>query len=314
MVAFLTSLLKVAIMLILIAVGWILSKKEMISDKGSKDITNLLVYIVAPCLTISSFANADTSTVTGRNLVLSLVGAIAAMGLAIAISFLFYGKAADEAKRVIRFSIVFSNCGFMGMPLVQSIIGNQAVVYCTLFIGVFNFLSWTYGYTMMSTGNTSFKDTLKKAILNPGTIGLAAGLAVFFLKLKLPEVIEAPITYFGALNTPLAMVIVGNNISKVRFRDILTDKRVYIVSFIRLVIAPALVLPVLCLLGSEHDVFLTTVLQAAAPVAANSVIFAVMFGRDAKLASKLVAGSTILSLITIPIFTMLSEELIRIFC
>ena len=308
-----TVLLKVAIMLILIAVGWILSKADMISEKGSKDITNLLVYIVAPCLTVSSFMSADTESVTARNLIISFVAAVIAMGLAIAISFLFFGKSPEEEKRVIRFAIVFSNCGFMGMPLVQTIVGDQAVVYCTLFIAVFNFLTWTYGYTMMSTGGTSLLGTLKKAVLNPGTIGIVIGLAIFLIKIKLPEVLSSPIDYFGALNTPLAMVVVGNNIAKVKLKDVFTDKKVYIVSAIRLLLAPALVLPFLCIVKPDHDVFMTTVLQAAAPVAANSVIFAVMFGRDSRLASKLVACSTILSLITIPIYTMISEYLIGLF-
>ncbi len=314
MTAFFTTLLKVAIMLILISVGWVLSKVGMITDKGSKDITNLLVYVVAPCLSVSSFLTADTSSITPRDLIIAFASAVLAMGLAIVLSFFFYGKSPDEEKRVIRFAIVFSNCGFMGLPLVQSIIGAHAIVYCTMFLAVFNILTWTYGYIMMSTGNLSVLSTIKLAFINPGTIGIVVGLLVFAFNIKLPDVIEAPIDYFAALNTPLAMIVVGNNISKVKFRDIFTDKKVYAVSFLRLIVAPLVLLPFLCLMHPIHDVFLTTVLQASAPVAANSVIFAVMFGRDAKLASKLVAASTIISLVTIPILTMISEFCITAFC
>lgn len=190
-------------MLILISVGWVLSKIGMITDKGSKDITNLLVYVVAPCLSVSSFLTADTSSITPKDLIISFVAAVLAMGLAIVLSFFFYGKSPDEEKRVIRFAIVFSNCGFMGLPLVQSIIGAQAIVYCTMFLAVFNILTWTYGYIMMSTGNLSVLSTIKLAFINPGTIGIAAGLLVFIFNIKLPDVIEAPIDYFAALNTPL---------------------------------------------------------------------------------------------------------------
>ncbi len=109
------------------------------------------------------------------------------------------------------------------------------------------------------------------------------------------------------------MIVVGNNVAKVKFKDIFTDKKIYIVSFLRLILAPIIVLPFLILLHLDHDIFLTIVLQASAPIAANSVIFSVMFGRDSKLASKLVAASTILSLITIPILTTLSESLMTAF-
>lgn len=313
MTAFLTTLLKVAIMLILITVGWVLSKINMITDKGSKEITSLLVYIVSPCLTVSSFMSADTEAVTAKSLLLAFVGAVIAMGLAIVLSFFFYGKSPDEEKRVIRFAIVFSNCGFIGIPLAQSIIGSHAVVYCTMFIAVYNVLVWTYGYIMMSPGNLSFLSTVKLGIINPGTVGLVAGLLVFCLKINLPDVIASPIDYFGALNTPLAMIVVGNNISKVKFKEIFTDKKIYVISFVRLILAPLIALPFLLMLHLDHDVFLTVVLQASAPVGANVVIFAVMFGRDSKLGSKLVAASTILSLITIPILTTVSESLLATF-
>lgn len=316
MAAFFTVLMKVMIMLIMISAGWALSKIKFLSEQGIKDISNVLVYVVAPCLTISSFANADTKSVTPANLLLSLICAVIAMGLAVIISYFFCRKSPDEEKVVIRFSIVFSNCGFMGLPLVQSIIGNEAVVYCTMFIGVFNLLTWTYGYAMMSSSNAGLGATIKKAIINPGIIGIVIGLSLFFIRLKtnfvLPEVIESPITFFGNMNTPLAMLVVGNNIFKVAFKDIFTDKRVYFGSAIRLVLVPAITIPLLCLMPANHDIILTCVLQACAPVAANAVIFSVMFDRDSKLASKLVAASTILSLVTIPFFVMVAEFLMKI--
>lgn len=306
MEAFFTVALKVTIMIIMMAVGWFITKRGTLTDKGAGEITKILLNIVTPCLIISSFINAEPGALSPFSLGLSVVTAVAAIGIAIGISLLFFRKTAKKEQVVLRFAIIFSNAGFMGIPLIQSIVGDGAIIYGSFFIATFNFFCWTYGYSMMSGGE---KVSIKTVLLNPGTIGLAIGLPLYLLKISLPEVIASPITSFADLNTPLAMLVVGANIAKVKFKDFLTDKSVYIASFARLLIAPVLLIALLCIIRPEYDLFMSTSIQAAAPVAANCVLFAVMFGQDSKLASKVVAASTLMSVITIPCLTLFAQFL-----
>ena len=139
------------------------------------------------------------------------------------------------------------------------------------------------------------------------SIGLAIGIPLYLLKVQLPDIIMEPVAGFANLNTPLAMIVVGSNIAKVKIKDFLTDKKVYAASFIRLIVAPAILIGMLCLIRPNHDLFMSTSIQAAAPVAANCVLFSVMFNQDSGLASKLVAASTCLSIITIPLMTVLAQ-------
>lgn len=309
MEALLTVSLKVGIMIVMIAVGWIITKKNILTDKGSEEITAILLKIVTPCLIISSFVTADPGDISPSSLVLSAVLSAAALLVAILVSFLFFRKSPAGEKTVLRFGIIFSNAGFMGMPLVQSIVGEQGVIYGSFFIATFNLICWTYGYSLMSGGG---KIKLKSVLFNPGTIGLAVGLPIYILRMNfpgfaLPELIGAPIQGFADLNTPLAMVVVGANIAKVKVTDFLTDRRVYVASFGRLILAPVILIALMCLVKPESDLFISTMVQAAAPTAANCVLFAVMLDQDSLLASKLVAGSTLMSIVTIPLMTVLSQ-------
>ena len=300
----LTVFLKVAIMLVMMTVGWILTKTGKLTEKGSGEITKILLDIVTPCLIVNSFLTAEPGAISGGELVLAFVVSSLAIGIAIGLSYLFFRKKPVEQQVVLRFSLIFSNAGFMGIPLVQSIIGDGGIIYASFFVVAFNLFCWTYGYSMMNRGQ---KLRLRSVLLNPGTIGLVVGLPIYLLRLRLPEILSAPIQGFSDLNTPLAMLVVGSYIAKVKFRDFLTDRSLYLVSFGRLILAPAVLIAVLCLIRPGRELFLSTVIQAAAPSAANCVLFAVMFHQDARLASKAVAASTLLSVVTIPLMTIAAE-------
>ena len=227
-----------------------------------------------------------------------------AIFLSIGVSLVSFRKEPPERRKVLRFATIFSNAGFMGIPLVQGIVGERGVVYGSFFIAVFNVICWTYGYRMMSGGA---KVSLRTVLLNPGIIGLAVGLPLYFLGLQLPAVLAEPVGFFSDLNTPLAMLIIGSYIAKVDLHSFVSDMAVYQMAALRLIVAPALFLACLLLLRPEPVLLVTSVIQASAPVAANTVLFAVQYGGDSQLASKTVAVSTVLSILTIPLFTILAQ-------
>lgn len=305
MEAFLAVTGKVAVILIFIVLGYVTVKCGLFSQKGLSEITSLLLYVVTPCLIVSSFLSAESGSLDAWSMFLGFALPAASIVLSIAISYLFFGKEEHSRRKVLRFSLIFCNVGFMGVPLVQGIVGTEGVLYGSFFIVVFNVICWTYGYTMMGGG----KIRLKTLLLNPGVIGLVIGMPLYFFDVQLPELITSPIEMIADVNTPLAMIVVGGYVARVKWKEFISDLAVYKMAALRLVIAPALYLIVALLVRPNDTLLLSSVIQAATPVAANTVLFAVQFDGDAALASKSIAVTTALSVITIPLFTILTQAL-----
>lgn len=304
--AFLSVILEVAVILILILVGYFTVKKGMFTKESLGSITSFLLYIITPCLIVSSFLSAESGKLDGWTLLLAAVLPALSIVISIALSYLFFRKEPSGRRRVLRFSMIFCNVGFMGIPLVEGIVGSEGVLYGSFFIAVFNIFCWTYGYVMMGGG----KVRLKALLLNPGVIGIVIGLPLYLLDVPVPALIERPIELISALNTPLAMIVVGGYIAQVKLRAFVSDLAVYKMAVLRLVVAPLLYLALVWLLRPDETLLMSTVIQAATPVAANCVLFAVQYDSDAELASKSVAVSTALSVVTIPLLTVLVQALL----
>lgn len=303
MESMLTVISKVGVMLLLILVGYVVSKKGMLTDRGTSEVNTLLLQIVTPCLIVNSFLTSEDSLSAGE-LLLSVGTSALAIGLSILLSRCFFRKEPEGRKKVLQFAAAFSNSGFMGLPLVEGIVGSKGVMYGSFFIVVFNIFCWTYGFRMMSGGQ---KMSLKVLLMNPGIIGLVFGLPIYFLDLHLPAVLSEPVGFLAALNTPLAMLVVGSYIAKVELHSFISDLAVYKSAALRLLVAPGIFLGLLLLIRPEPNLFVTSVIQAACPAAANTVLFSVQYKRDSALASKTVAVSTVLSIITIPLLTILAQ-------
>ena len=177
MEAVLTVISKVAVMLILIVVGYLVTKKGMLTERGASEITTLLIQIVTPCLIVNSFLTSEDSLSPGE-LLLSVGTSALAIALSIGLSLLFFRKEPEGRKKVLRFAVSFSNAGFMGLPLVEGIVGSKGVMYGSFFIVVFNIFCWTYGYSMMSGGQ---KMSLKVLLFNPGDYRQLCGQGGFAL-------------------------------------------------------------------------------------------------------------------------------------
>ena len=234
--AFLSVILEVAVILLLIVSGYFTVKKGMFTKESLGSITSFLLYIVTPCLLVSSFLSAEPGKLDGWTMLLAVVLPALSIVISIAVSYLFFRREPLGRRRVLRFSTVFCNVGFMGIPLVEGIVGSEGVLYGSFFIAVFNIFCWTYGYVMMGGG----KVRLKALLLNPGIIGIAIGLPLYLLNVPVPALIERPVELLSALNTPLAMIVVGGYIAQVKLRAFVSDLAVYKMAVLRLVVAPLL--------------------------------------------------------------------------
>jgi predicted permease len=288
----------------MIIVGYVCGKMKLITNRGSKQITSILLYIVNPCITVSSLQSIIGS-VNLYNLLICAGLSVAAIALAILLSFVFFRRAPEKKQNVLRFAMVYSNSGFMGIPLVDAILGSTGVAYAAIYGAMYNIFLWSHGYVTMS-GKKHIR--LKQILVNPGTIALAVGLPLFAFSVKIPPLIEVPVAGFASLNTPLAMIVIGCFISRVNLRELFIDANLYITAALRLLLVPAAIFATLMPFGFDKTIATTVLLLSAAPTAANTVMFAAEFGADTELSSKTVALTSILSILTMPVFSALAQQ------
>ena len=304
----LTVLEKVFVLFLMIAAGYACGKLKIVTDDGAKNMSSVLFYIVTPCVIISSLQN-TIGQVSIRNLTMSGLLSIPLFLLFILLSRAFFRGETQERKKVFRFGMVYSNCGFIGLPLAQALLGNAGVAYASMFIAIYNLFVWTHGISVM--GGKEKKFEIRRAVLNPGIIGLVIGFTLFALSLRMPPVLLEPISCFSDLNTPLAMIVIGVYVSEVPLRSMFQDKTLYLLSFLRLLAVPAACLLILMPLHPDRTLLTSILILCAAPTGANTVMFAAQFGGDTNLSSRAVALTTIFSLVTMPIFPVLAGVLLK---
>ncbi len=296
---------RVLILFVMIFVGYLCGKMGAITKRGAQQLTSILFYVVTPTLIISSLQSM-IGQVSLKSLLTEGGLAILFMGIGILTGMLFFRKRPDERKKVLRFAAVYSNCGFMGLPLVEGVLGKTGVAYASMFIVVFNVFVWTHGYASM-TGDRRF--SWKRIITNPGLTGFVIGIPLFAFSIRLPALLLVPIDSFASMNTPLAMIVIGNFIARVNLKELFQDADIYLLSAIRLLLIPLICFAIILPLGLDKAVATTALILCSAPTAANTAMFAAQFNGDAKLASKVVAFTTLFSMLTMPVFIVLSKFL-----
>ena len=301
--SFTTVFQQIVILFIMMMVGYVCSKRGILSTATIKELSKFIIYVVTPCIVVESFHRPFDSSMLNK-IGITCAAAIGAHVLNIILSRIMIRDKEQSRRVVYQFATIFSNCGFMGLPLQQAILGSDGVFYGAVFIAIFNVFTWTYGFILM--GNTGQKIKMGKLLLNPGILGVAAGFIIFITSFQSPKILLVPIKSFAALNTPLPMVVVGYYLSQITTLAVLKDKNLVITTVIKLLASPLLTLLMLYLMGIRGLILTSIIISASAPSAANTVIFSVLFNRDAKLAVTLVSLSTLISLFTMPLVISLA--------
>lgn len=300
---FLTVSGNVLTLFLLIGVGVVCAKVKLLSDGAVKALADLVLYIATPCVIIKScIREFDPAMLWG----FLTVVAVAAVNhaLLILLARVVFREKEESRRRVLRCATVFSNAGYMAIPLQQAILGDVGVFYCAAYVIVFNVFLWTYGLAQMS-GESRL--SAKKILLNPGVIGVAVGLTLFVLPIPVPALIADGIGHLAALNTPIPMLIVGYYLAQTDLLGALRDGRGWLCIALRLVVAPLAALGGLLLCGIRGDLLTSLMICIATPVATACTMFATRFDRDPRLSVNLVSLSTLLSMVTLPLAVSLTR-------
>lgn len=296
---------QIAVMFLLIGVGAICYKYKLVTDTGSGQMSALLINFAGPAIIIHSFCRAFDRAMLGK-LIVSFVLSLVLLGISIGIAALVFRKdTADYADK--RMCVIFSNNGFMALPLLQALYGDDGVFIGSINIVATNIVIWTFGVWLLTRAGNRGKIRLswQKILLNPGTIGFFIGLAIFLTSTTLPAVLDEPITFLGNLNTPLAMIVLGVYLAQSNLLDIVKDRSVYLVCLFRLLVIPLITIALMWILRVDSDIANVLIISIATPCAVASSMFAQLYGTNYRYSSRLIAFSTLLSAVTMPVMLSL---------
>lgn len=294
---------QVGVLFALMGVGALCRRLRLVDEVSVKGMVNVLILVVTPCLIVDAFQRPfDASMLRGFGcaFLIAFLAHVASIALSYATA-----RGGSAALPVLRTATVFSNAGFMGIPLEHAVLGPEGVFYGIVYVVMFNVFMWSWGlYEMKGAGRKGVVD--RKALLamtvNPGTVGIAVGMPLFVLSVSLPGVVGTPVRLLAGLNTPLAMLVIGFYLAGADFRRVLSTPAAYVAASARLVLIPLAMVAVLYPLraGLDRTMMLAIVIAASAPVGALVTMFASKYGRDVDLSVGLVSGTTLLSIATMP--------------
>lgn len=298
---------QVLIMFLLIAVGVLCDRIGMITPRGAKQMASLLLYLVSPSLIVTSYQRDYDPDKT--ELLLWCVG-LAVVTHLVGIGFgklLFRPnerRYPNHRDRIAFYGSMYSNAGFFAYPVLSAVFGSEGIFYGVAYTAVFLVFNWTHGVVLL-TKKFSWR-FLAKLLVNPAIISVALGLLLYFTGWRLPQPANDLLLYIGDLNTPLAMIVIGCWCSRVNWRQALRDWTLYLVSAVRLLFIPLVMLALYRLLAVNDTILIAALIPAASPAGANTSMMTAVFGGDQYYGSQIIAVSTLLCIVTLPAIVFLA--------
>ena len=306
---------------VIVAIGVAAERLKWFPEETAKRCTQLLLYIVTPCVIVKSFLTMENTPEALRGLCVAMSGGVLLHMLGIALTMpMFRGKRHPDTDPVLHYAAMYGNCGYMSLPLVQAMVGDQGVFYCSVIILTFQIFSFTHGEFAMMGGflrvktETGLKSDAEKALkfdkrkilLNAGVLSVAAGLPLFLLRVPVPALIKSPLSSVAAMNSPLAMLMFGAYLARTRFSGIFRNRKIFLSFGVKLFVLPAAVMIFLLLIRAPKPLLNAVMIPAAAPCANNTVVFAAKHGRDTGYAAQVISLMSLVSIITMPLMIAVS--------
>lgn len=288
-------------LLIMILAGAVCCKAGVFQPKERSVLSNILLYLVVPAMVINSYM-VEFDPETFHNLMEAFGLSVLALGIGLAVTVAVTCKV-GKCRAILRFACGFSNAAYMGFPLIKALFGTEGLLYASAFVTVFNIMLWTIGYGMVS-GSASPKEILHSIVTCPCILAVAAGLVIYLGRIPIPEVLAGPIGSIGDMNTPLSMIITGATIAASDLKRLLQNRNLFLALGLRMLLIPVVELAVFAVLGVTGTVPMIVLLLEACPCASISTVFAIRFHHDEELAAGAVVFSTLLSIITLPLYAL----------
>lgn len=320
----LITLDQILIILIIIVIGVVCYKIKLIDPETNNKLTNILLMLVNPLVVFISYQREFSMKLLNGLLISSLLAVFTHFFSIFITSFIFKEKKSlkmvedeEQARNqkevfnhtVERFSVIYTNCSFMGIPLVNGIFGSEGVFYVTAYITVWNIFLWTHGVMLMDREarkeELNLMEVIKK-LASPTILAIIIGIFFFLFNIRIPSVLFKSLEYIGDLNTPFAMLIAGVTIGQANIINALKKPRMYLLVFVRLILIPLVLLLIYSRIPIDEIVVITSVIMAACPTAAMSILFSIRYNRNSIYAAEIFGITTVLSSITIPFIILIA--------
>jgi len=294
------------VLFILMLIGYFVSKKGFLTDATFKQLSWIVVYVACPAMVISGSVNSG-KMIQGAELFGTLGLAVGLYVILILISLItpyILGVPKDDCG-VYKVMMIFSNIGFMGFPLINSIYGAEALLYAALFQIPFNVLIYTYGILALKK-KTEEKEKLDfKKIMNIGVICCIISIIIALFQIEVPAFVKSTVSNLSNLTAPLSMMVIGASLTKIKFKDLFTDVRLLLFCGWKLLVVPIILLFILKMFITDEMLLGVCMVVLSTPIASMTAMLAQQYDGNYALASKSVALSTILSVVTMPIVSFI---------
>lgn len=303
----LTLISKIVSLALIMLMGWLLVKGNVMRAQDSEGLSKLTLYLIMPCVILSSF-QVDYSEEVKDGLFLAFLAAAVIHLILILLNTIL--KKTLHLDTVEQVSVMYSNAGNLIIPLVTAILGKEWVIYTSAFIVVQLILLWSHGKATLC-GEKGFD--LRKIFSNLNMISIVIGIMLFFTRIRIPALLQDTVDTVGGMIGPVSMLVTGMLLGGMDIRRLLTYKRVWLVSLLRLILVPLLILPLvkfsgISVLGAEGEsVLLVTLLAVTTPSASTITQLAQVYEKDAQYACAINVVTTILCIVTIPAMVMLYQ-------
>ncbi len=293
------------ILFIMLMTGYFTFKKGMLDTHVCHKLTTLIVTIFNPLLVINGVLNKDSSgagSLIVQNFILIFL--MFFVGWLASFAIVRIMRLPKEDWTVFRMMTIFTNLGFMGIPVIASVYGQDAVIYAAFYMLVNNVLLYTYAIWLICKGTGSDVKFDWKKLANPGVAACLTAIVIFAFQIRTPAPVNTLIGYMGEMAVPLSMMMIGATVAQADLKSVFTDVRIYVFSFLRLLVLPILTVLVIRILPFDRTILGVFVIMFSMPVGTFVSILAEEYGADNKTCSRGIVMTTILSLITLPIVTL----------
>lgn len=304
MIVFKATLSSMLTLFLCVIIGYVLNRKKLLPSTTAAVLSKLENYVIVPCLNVSTFMKYATVASLRAKYTLILY-CLAAVFIALLLAYLLGGCFArdKDQKNIYRYSIVFGNYGYMGNAIVLALFGQAMLYEYLLYTLPLTFLVYTWGLAVLVPQGGEGKKSALRRLINPGFLSVMAGLLLGLLGAEayLPSFVTTTIDNLSACMGPIAMILTGFVIGDYHLPTLLKNGRVYLVTFLRLIVLPAIFVGILWLLGASETVLTLTLFAFAMPLGLNTVVFPAAYGGDTSTGASMAMISHTLCVITIPV-------------
>ena len=291
---------KIVELTLIVLMGYGLVKSKLLKSEDSKPLSIIGLYIISPAVMIEAFQISYTPEIL-EGLMLSFGMAVFLHGMLVIIGTVL--KRTLKLDPIEHAASIYANSGNLIIPLVMGLFGKEWVVYASCFIIVQTFMFWTHCRLIIAgKGNLTLKTVLK----NINIWSIMMGLVMFALQIKLPDTINGTLSSVGMFIGPNAMLIAGMLIASIPLRDLFSSKRIYLVTFLRLLVIPLFLMVIIKLCGfsgwaqNGETIALISFLATTSPAASTVTQMALIFGNNPQKASAIYGVTTLLCMFSMP--------------